>query len=132
MASFLIHYELLQKPDVSTHLDSTLTRLGAKRLTRPLWACGPRMGVARCAINSSCARCRETGSSCRVRMAHLGTLNASTLRKHDVTTNHADDPCYVAVVSSWLGPELTVQEVDRALPGDIRRRLVKRGPSASF
>jgi hypothetical protein len=39
MAAFLIHYELLQKPDVEyPALIPTLERLGAKRLTGSAWA----------------------------------------------------------------------------------------------
>jgi len=47
MAHFLIHYELLQKPDVEyPALIPTLTRLGAKRLTSSAWALRAEMGVA--------------------------------------------------------------------------------------
>jgi hypothetical protein len=47
MALFLIHYELLQKPDVEyPALIPTLTRLGAKRLTSSAWALRAEMGVA--------------------------------------------------------------------------------------
>lgn len=47
MPIFLIHYELLQKPDVEyPTLIPTLTRLGAKRLTATAWALRAEMGVA--------------------------------------------------------------------------------------
>ena len=46
MAVLLIHYELLQKPDVEyPTLIPTLTRLGAKRLTSTAWAVRTGMGV---------------------------------------------------------------------------------------
>ena len=44
---FLIHYDLLQKPDVEyPTLVPTLTRLGARRLTATAWALRAEMGVA--------------------------------------------------------------------------------------
>jgi hypothetical protein len=44
---FLIHYDLLQKPDVEyPTLIPTLTRLGAKRLTSTAWAVRADMSVA--------------------------------------------------------------------------------------
>jgi hypothetical protein len=47
MAVFLIHYELLQKPDVEyPALIPTLARLGAQRLTATAWAVDADMGVA--------------------------------------------------------------------------------------
>lgn len=47
MPVFLIHYDLLQKPDVEyPTLIPTLTRLGAKRLTSTAWAVRAEMGVA--------------------------------------------------------------------------------------
>jgi hypothetical protein len=47
MPMFLIHYDLLQKPDVEyPTLIPTLTRLGAKRLTSTAWAVRSEMGVA--------------------------------------------------------------------------------------
>ena len=47
MRLFLIHYELLQKPDVEyPTLIPTLTRLGAKRLTSTAWAIRGDMSVA--------------------------------------------------------------------------------------
>jgi len=47
MALFLIHYELLRKPDVEyPTLIPTLTHLGAKRLTSSAWALRAEMGVA--------------------------------------------------------------------------------------
>ena len=47
MAVFLIHYDLLQKPDVEyPTLIPTLTRLGAKRLTATAWVVRAEMGVA--------------------------------------------------------------------------------------
>ena len=46
MALFLIHYELLQKPDVEyPTLIPTLTRLGATRLTSTAWAVRADMTV---------------------------------------------------------------------------------------
>jgi hypothetical protein len=47
MPVFLIHYDLLQKPDVEyPTLIPTLTRLGAKRLTSTAWAVRSDIGVA--------------------------------------------------------------------------------------
>ena len=47
MPVFLIHYDLLQKPDVEyPTLIPTLTRLGATRLTSTAWAVRAEMGVA--------------------------------------------------------------------------------------
>jgi hypothetical protein len=47
MPVFLIHYDLLQKPDVEyPTLIPTLTRLGAKRLTSTAWVVRAEMGVA--------------------------------------------------------------------------------------
>jgi hypothetical protein len=47
MRVFLIHYDLLQKPDVEyPTLIPTLTRLGAKRLTQTAWAVRTEMTVA--------------------------------------------------------------------------------------
>ena len=47
MAVFLIHYELLQRPDVEyPTLVPTLTRLGARRLTATAWAMRADMTVA--------------------------------------------------------------------------------------
>jgi hypothetical protein len=47
MPVFLIHYDLLQKPDVEyPTLVPTLARLGAKRLTSTAWAVRAEMGVA--------------------------------------------------------------------------------------
>ena len=47
MPVFLIHYDLLQKPDVEyPTLIPTLTRLGAQRLTATAWAVRAEMGVA--------------------------------------------------------------------------------------
>ena len=43
MPVFLIHYALLQKPDVEY---PTLTALGARRLTSTAWAVRAEMGVA--------------------------------------------------------------------------------------
>ena len=44
---FLIHYDLLQKPDIEyPTLIPTLTRLGAARLTSTAWAIRAEMGVA--------------------------------------------------------------------------------------
>jgi hypothetical protein len=46
MPVFLIHYDLLQKPDVEyPTLIPTLTRLGAKRLTSTAWAVRTEMSV---------------------------------------------------------------------------------------
>lgn len=47
MPLFLIHYDLLQKPDVEyPTLVPTLTRLGATRLTSTAWAVRAEMSVA--------------------------------------------------------------------------------------
>jgi hypothetical protein len=47
MAVFLIHYELLQKPDVEyPTLIPTLERLGARRLTATMWVLKGDGGVA--------------------------------------------------------------------------------------
>jgi len=47
MRVFLIHYDLLQKPDVEyPTLVPTLTRLGATRLTSTAWAVRTDMSVA--------------------------------------------------------------------------------------
>jgi hypothetical protein len=47
MTTFLIHYDLQQKPDVEyPDLIPILTRLGAKRLTATAWALGTNMGIA--------------------------------------------------------------------------------------
>jgi hypothetical protein len=47
MPVFLIHYDLLQKPDVEyPTLVPTLTRLGAKRLTSTAWAVRADLKVA--------------------------------------------------------------------------------------
>ncbi len=47
MPVFLIHYDLLQKPDVEyPTLVPTLTRLGARRLTSTAWTVRADMGVA--------------------------------------------------------------------------------------
>jgi hypothetical protein len=47
MPVFLIHYDLLQKPDVEyPTLIPTLNRLGAKRLTSTAWAVQSDLGVA--------------------------------------------------------------------------------------
>ena len=44
---FLIHYDLLQKPDFEyPTLIPTLTQLGATRLTSTAWAIRAEMGVA--------------------------------------------------------------------------------------
>ena len=44
---FLIHYDLLQKPDIEyPTLIPTLARLGAKRLTATAWVVRTEMGVA--------------------------------------------------------------------------------------
>ena len=46
-AVFLVHYDLLQKPDVEyPTLIPTLTRLGAQRLTSTAWALRADVGVA--------------------------------------------------------------------------------------
>jgi hypothetical protein len=45
-AVFLVHYDLLQKPDVEyPTLIPTLTRLGARRLTSTAWAVRAEMSV---------------------------------------------------------------------------------------
>jgi hypothetical protein len=47
MPLFLVHYELLQKPDVEyPTLIPTLTRLGARRLTSSTWVVRSQCGVA--------------------------------------------------------------------------------------
>ena len=47
MSVFLIHYDLLQKPDVEyPTLIPTLTRLGARRVTASAWVVRADMGVA--------------------------------------------------------------------------------------
>jgi hypothetical protein len=47
MSVFLIHYDLLQKPDVEyPTLIPTLERLGAKRLTSTAWGIRAEMSVA--------------------------------------------------------------------------------------
>ena len=47
MPVFLIHYDLLQKPDVEyPTLIPTLTRLGARRVTASAWVVRTDMGVA--------------------------------------------------------------------------------------
>lgn len=47
MPLFLVHYDLLQKPDVEyPALIPTLTRLGARRLTSTAWIVRTAMSVA--------------------------------------------------------------------------------------
>jgi hypothetical protein len=47
MPTFLIHYDLQQKPDVEyPDLIPILTRLGAKRLTATAWALVTNIGIA--------------------------------------------------------------------------------------
>ena len=78
MPVFLIHYDLLQKPDVEyPTLIPTLTRLGAKRLTSTAWVVRAEMGVAE--LRDEIQLCTLQGD--RVLIAQLsewrtiGTLN---------------------------------------------------------
>ena len=81
MALFLIHYELLQKPDVEyPALIPTLTRLGAKRLTSSAWALRAEMGVAQ--LRDEIQLCALQGD--RFVVAELGEWRTmSTLNRID-------------------------------------------------
>jgi len=78
MPVFLIHYDLLQKPDVEyPTLIPTLTRLGATRLTSTAWAVRAEMSVT--ALRDEIQLCAVQGD--RFVIAQLsewrtmGTLN---------------------------------------------------------
>ena len=79
MSMFLIHYDLLQKPDVEyPTLIPALTRLGARRLTASAWVVRTDMGVAElrdeiepCAVQGDRFVIAQLSAWCT-----MGTLNS--------------------------------------------------------